>query len=71
MPLISLREDIKKPLEDYLPRLGTLTFQIKLGSMLDKTQRIQPGGHLGPGLGLAEAETAAARRPPTCARPTW
>jgi glycyl-tRNA synthetase len=33
-------EDIKKPLKDYLPRLGTLTFQAKLGSMLDKNQRI-------------------------------
>lgn len=34
------KEDIKQPLEDYLPRLATLTFQEKLGSMLDKNQRI-------------------------------
>ena len=36
-----IREDIKRPLEDYLPRLKTLTFQVDLGSMLDKTLRIQ------------------------------
>jgi glycyl-tRNA synthetase len=35
-----VREDIKRPLEDYLPRLKTLTFQVKLGSMYDKTQRL-------------------------------
>lgn len=33
--------DIQKPLESYLPRLGTLTFQEKLGSMLDKNNRVQ------------------------------
>jgi glycyl-tRNA synthetase len=32
--------DIQKPLQDYLPRLGTLTFQEKLGSMLDKNNRV-------------------------------
>lgn len=36
-----VREDIKKPLEAYLPKLSTLTFQVDLGSMLDKTERIQ------------------------------
>lgn len=35
-----VREDLKKPLADYLPRLGTMTFQVKLGSMLDKVRRI-------------------------------
>lgn len=35
------REDIKKPLEAHLPRLDTITFQSKLGSMLDKTKRIE------------------------------
>lgn len=35
------REDIKKPLDAYLPRLDTITFQGKLGSMLDKTKRIE------------------------------
>jgi glycyl-tRNA synthetase len=36
-----IKEDLQHKLEDFLPRLGTLTFQIKLGSMLDKTQRIE------------------------------
>ncbi len=33
-------KDTEKPLCDYLPRLGTLTFQEKLGSMLDKNNRV-------------------------------
>ncbi len=36
-----IREDLKHKLQDLLPRLGTLTFQKKLGSMLDKTHRIE------------------------------
>ena len=36
-----VEEDLRHKLEDMLPRLGTLTFQFKLGSMLDKTQRIE------------------------------
>ena len=35
-----IHDDLKRPLSGYLPRLGTLTFQTKLGSMLDKSQRI-------------------------------
>jgi glycyl-tRNA synthetase len=35
-----IREDLKHPLETMLTRLGTLTFQQKLGSMLDKSKRI-------------------------------
>jgi glycyl-tRNA synthetase len=35
-----VREDLQQPLDSYLPRLHTLTFQLDLGSMLDKTQRI-------------------------------
>lgn len=35
-----VREDLKKPLRDYVPLLSSLTFQVKLGSMLDKTRRI-------------------------------
>jgi glycyl-tRNA synthetase len=34
------QQDIKKNLEDYLPRLGTLTFQEKLGSMQEKNERV-------------------------------
>ncbi len=33
--------DVKKPLEDYLPRLDTLTFQEKLGSVGDKVRRLE------------------------------
>ncbi len=36
-----VEEDLKKPLEQYLKRLDTLLFQVKLGSMLDKTHRLQ------------------------------
>jgi len=36
-----VREDLKHKLEDFLPRLSTLTFQKKLGSMLDKNNRIE------------------------------
>ncbi len=34
------QQDLKKSLPDYLSRLATLTFQEKLGSMLDKNERI-------------------------------
>jgi len=34
-------DDCQQPLPAYLPRLATLTFQEKLGSMLDKSQRIE------------------------------
>ena len=58
-----VREDIKQPLEAYLPRLATLTFQVKLGSMLDKTHRIEKlVDDLIPWVGLDEEEAAAARR---------
>ena len=33
-------EDTKKKLEDFLPRLSTLTFHEKLGSMLEKSERV-------------------------------
>jgi glycyl-tRNA synthetase len=36
-----VRDDLKHRLEDYILRLGTLTFQERLGSMLDKTRRLQ------------------------------
>jgi glycyl-tRNA synthetase len=35
-----ISQDIQYKLEDFLPRLKTLTFHLKLGSMLDKTRRI-------------------------------
>jgi glycyl-tRNA synthetase len=55
--------DTSKKLEDFLPRLDTLTFQEKLGSMLDKTQRLEKlVPRLGRMLGLSEAEAATATR---------
>jgi len=57
------KKDIRQSLADYLPRLGTLTFQTKLGSMLDKVQRLE---RLTPAiakmLDLDSGETAAATR---------
>ena len=35
-----IKEDLQHKLEDLLDRLGTLTFQYKLGSMLDKSRRV-------------------------------
>jgi glycyl-tRNA synthetase len=35
------REDTKKPLEAYVPKLHGLTFQEQLGSYLDKTERLK------------------------------
>jgi glycyl-tRNA synthetase len=55
--------DIQKPLDAYLPRLGTLTFQEKLGSMLDKNNRVAglvPS--LGKLLGVSGADLKAAQR---------
>ncbi len=37
------RDDIKAPLDAYLMRLSTLTFHEKLGSMLDKSRRVEKG----------------------------
>ncbi len=34
-------QDRKHKLEEFLPKLATLTFQVKLGSMLDKAKRIE------------------------------
>jgi glycyl-tRNA synthetase len=36
-----IQHDLQHKLEELLPRLGTLTFQKKLGSMLEKSQRIE------------------------------
>jgi glycyl-tRNA synthetase len=58
-----INEDLKTKLIDFLPRLGTLTFQLKLGSMLDKTHRIEKiVEELLPVLGVLEADEAVTRR---------
>ncbi len=57
------KADIQKKLEDFLPRLGTLAFQEKLGSMLDKTKRLSGlVADIAELLRLSEAEKQAARR---------
>ncbi len=58
-----VREDKKRPLQDYLPKLATLTFQVRLGSMLDKTRRIQQlVEKLALALGLQGRDLEVARR---------
>ena len=57
------REDTQKPLEEFLPRLGTLTFQEQLGSMLDKTLRLeQLVVQLAEKVGLSDEEMQIAQR---------
>jgi glycyl-tRNA synthetase len=58
-----VRADLKHTLADFLPRLGTLAFQVKLGSMLDKTHRITSlVESLATSLGLPPQEAAVAQR---------
>jgi glycyl-tRNA synthetase len=58
-----VREDLKQPLEAYLPKLARLTFQFKLGSMLDKSRRIEAlVDDLAAGLGLNASQKALALR---------
>jgi glycyl-tRNA synthetase len=58
-----VRQDLKSPLADYLPRLDTLSFQTKLGSMLDKTGRIRKlVEDLIPMIDLDESQAKVARR---------
>ncbi|MGD8818989.1 MAG: glycine--tRNA ligase subunit beta [Anaerolineae bacterium] len=55
--------DTRNPLESFLPRLDTLTFQEELGSMLDKTKRLEAlVPSVGQALELEEEEQAAAVR---------
>jgi glycyl-tRNA synthetase len=55
--------DIAHKLADYTPQLATLTFQEKLGSMLDKVQRVeQLTPVVGEMLGLDAGALATARR---------
>jgi glycyl-tRNA synthetase len=60
------REDVKKPLAEFLPRLATLTFQEQLGSMLDKAQRVE-----GLVLQLAEPLSLSAEETETAARAAY
>lgn len=63
------KNDIKKQLPDFVAELDKLTFQADLGSMLDKTHRLEK---LTPAvaamLGLAQKETAVAARAASLAK---
>jgi glycyl-tRNA synthetase len=57
------RNDTKQPLEGFLPRLDTLTFQEQLGSMLDKSKRLEKLVPIvGQAVGLDTQEQEAAER---------
>ncbi len=64
-----VKEDRKRPLEAFNPELAKLTFQEKLGSMLDKVHRLE---RLTPVvadlLGLSSEEKAAATRAATLSK---
>ncbi|MDD2921758.1 MAG: glycine--tRNA ligase subunit beta, partial [Anaerolineales bacterium] len=52
-----VREDIKLKLEEYRPKLASLTFHTKLGSMLDKSDRmLKLGAEVGMLLGFKSVE---------------
>jgi len=58
-----VREDVKQPLEYYRSQLSGLTFHTKLGSMLDKSDRmLKLAEELAVMLGLSEAETLNVKR---------
>jgi glycyl-tRNA synthetase len=58
-----VRADLQHKLEDFRPRLASLIFQKKLGSMLDKSERmLKLAGLLAPMLGLSEVERLDAER---------
>ncbi|HAX68584.1 MAG TPA: glycine--tRNA ligase subunit alpha/beta [Anaerolineae bacterium] len=50
-----VREDVKLKLEEYRPKLASLTFHTKLGSMLDKSDRmLKLGAEIGGLLGFKD-----------------
>ncbi len=57
------RQDTGRPLESYTPRLSTLTFHEKLGSMLDKVERLKVlAPAIAQRLGADAAQLAATTR---------
>jgi len=57
------KADSAQPLEGFLPRLDTLLFQEQLGSLLDKTRRLeQLAPRIGEELGLPGEELRTVRR---------
>ncbi|MFN2297838.1 MAG: glycine--tRNA ligase subunit beta, partial [Anaerolineales bacterium] len=58
-----IREDHRAKLEAFRPRLATLAFQAKLGSMLEKCERVERlTEHIAPILQLTPAQAATAAR---------
>jgi glycyl-tRNA synthetase len=58
-----INEDIRLKLEDFVPQLSTLIFQFKLGSMFDRTNRIEKlTGRLAGKFSLTPAEEKTALR---------
>ncbi len=56
-------QDTKHPLESFIPKLSKLTFQAELGSMLDKTRRLERlAPWVGERLGLEAGAMAALSR---------
>lgn len=56
-------EDLKQPLEAYVPALADVVFQEKLGTVLDKTERIEKiVDHLAAVAGLEAQDAADAKR---------
>ncbi|HAJ36931.1 MAG TPA: glycine--tRNA ligase subunit alpha/beta [Chloroflexi bacterium] len=57
------RADTTRPLESYSPRLATLTFHAKLGSMLDRVERLKAlAPQIAEMLGASAEEIAAVTR---------
>jgi glycyl-tRNA synthetase len=64
-----IERDLEQPLESYLPRLATLTFQRDLGSMLDKVRRLEALVEpLAKAMDLSADELATARRAATLSK---
>ncbi len=56
-------EDLKKPLEAYVPKLDTVVFQEELGTVLEKTHRVTAlAKHLAIDAGLSDTDAADAER---------
>ncbi|MEM7537308.1 MAG: glycine--tRNA ligase subunit beta, partial [Chloroflexota bacterium] len=57
------RQDTTQPLADFTPKLSTLTFHQKLGSMLNKVERLQSlATQLATTLGASDAEQTTTER---------
>jgi glycyl-tRNA synthetase len=63
------KHDVQHQITDFLPKLARLTFQADLGSMLDKTQRLEKlTPVMAEMLGLNEEQTAVASRAASLAK---